>query len=137
RLCERLADRVEQTRVRRRVAAARAADRPLVDDDHALTSGDRAIDQRALAGPRDAGQDAQHADRDVDVDVAQVVRAGATYLEHARWRLARFLPLCLVVQVTPRHRAAGPQRVDRALEADLTARGAGARPEVHDVVRDR
>ena len=36
--------------------------------------GDRAVDQRALAGAGHAGDDDEHAERDVDVDVAQVVR---------------------------------------------------------------
>ena len=46
----------------------------LVDRDDTRAVGDRPVDQRALARPGDAGHDAQHAERDVDVDVAQVVR---------------------------------------------------------------
>ena len=43
-------------------------------------------DQRALAGAGDTGQHAQHAERDVDVDVLQVVRRGAADLQRARSR---------------------------------------------------
>ena len=74
RLRERLADRVEQPRVRRRVAAPRAADRGLVDRHHAVPARHRAVDQRALARAGHAGHHDQHAERDVDVDVLQVVR---------------------------------------------------------------
>ena len=69
-LRERLADRVEQPGVRRRVAPSRAADRALVDRHHARAGGDRPVHERALAGAGDAGDDDQHPERDVDVDVA-------------------------------------------------------------------
>ena len=84
-LRERLADRIEQPGVRRRVAAPRALDRRLVDRPRTLGSR-RAIepvDQRALARPGDAGHHAQHAERDVDVDVLQVVGARAADLDLA------------------------------------------------------
>ena len=80
-LRERLADRVEQPGVRRRVAAPGAADRALVDRDHAVARGDRAVDERALARPGHAGHDDEHAERDVDVDVLQVVGVGAADLQ--------------------------------------------------------
>ena len=54
-LRERLADRVEQSGVGRRVAAPRAADRALVDRHHPVPAGHRAVDQRALARPGHAG----------------------------------------------------------------------------------
>ena len=85
-LRERLADRVEQSGVRRRVAPSRAADRGLVDRHHAVPPRHRAVDQRALARPGHAGDDDQHAERDVDVDVLQVVGVGAAHLQHARRR---------------------------------------------------
>ena len=69
--------------VRRRVAAARPADGALVDHHDAVAPGDRAVDQRALARAGDAGEHAQHAERDVDVDVLQVVRGRAADL-HGR-----------------------------------------------------
>ena len=78
-LRERLADRVEQSGVGRRVAASRAADRALVDRHHAVPARDRPVDQRALARAGHAGDHHQHAERDVDIDVLQVV---------GRWRRA-------------------------------------------------
>ena len=100
-LRERLADRVEQAGVGRRVAAARAADRALVDRHHAVPPGDRAVDQRALARPGDAGQDDEHAERDVDVDVLQVVGGGAAHLERSRRLAHRRLERGAVVEVPP------------------------------------
>ena len=44
---------------------------------------DRAVDQRALARAGHAGDDDQHAERDVDVDVLQVVGVGAADLQRA------------------------------------------------------
>ena len=58
-LGERLADRVEQSGVGRRVAPPRAADRGLVDRHHAVPSRDRAVDERALARAGHAGDDAR------------------------------------------------------------------------------
>src|ERR1700709_687669 len=43
--------------------------------------GARAVDQRALARARHAGDDDEHAERDVDVDVPQIVGAGAAHLQ--------------------------------------------------------
>ncbi len=40
-------------------------------------------DQRALAGAGDAGEHAEHAERDVDVDVLEVVRRRAADLQRA------------------------------------------------------
>src|SRR5664280_893827 len=56
-LRERLADRVEQSGVRRRVAPSRAADRALVNRHHPVPPGHRAVDQRALARARHPGDD--------------------------------------------------------------------------------
>jgi hypothetical protein len=134
---ERLPDGVEQPGVRRRVAPARAADRALVDRHHAVAPGDRAVDQRALPRAGDAGDDAQHPERDVDVDVAQVVGRGAADLQRAGGLPHGLLQADPVVEVAAGDRAAGPQPVDRALEHDLAAGGAGARAEVDDVVGDR
>ena len=120
-LGERLADRVEQSGVGRRVAPPRAADRALVDRHHAVPPRHRAVDQRALARPGHAGDHHQHAERDVDVDVLQVVRARAAHLQRARRCPHRRLRGGPVVQVPPGERAARPQSVDGALEHDLAA----------------
>ena len=63
----------------------------LVDRHHAVPPGHRAVDQRALARAGHAGDDDQHAERDVDVDVLQVVGAGAADLERAGRRPHRLL----------------------------------------------
>ena len=136
-LRERVADRIEQTGVGRRIAPPRAADRRLVDRHHAVPARDRAVDQRALAGPGHAGHHNQHAERDVDVDVLQVVRAGAAHLHHTRGRAHRRLQRGPIAQVTPGERAALPQPVDGAFEDHLAAGSAGAWTEIDDVVGDR
>src|SRR5215470_10359083 len=69
----------------------------------------------------------------VDVDGLQVVGAGAAHLHRPRRLPHRRLQGGAVVQVSSGERAALPQRLDRALEDDLAARGAGAGAEVHDV----
>jgi len=43
---------------------------------------DTELDRRALARARHPGADDQHAERDVDVDVLQVVGAGLAHLQH-------------------------------------------------------
>ena len=95
------------------------------------------MDQRALAGPGHAGHHDQHAERDVDVDVLQVVRPGAAHLHHTRWRTHRRLQRGPIAQVTPGERAALPQPIDGAFEDHLAAGGAGAWTEIDDVVGDR
>src|SRR5690606_20102453 len=73
-LGERLADGIEQPRVRGRVAPPGAADRRLVDRDDTCRGGDRAVDQRTLPRARHAGDDDKDAEGNVDVDVLQIVR---------------------------------------------------------------
>ena len=137
-LRERLADRVEQPGVRRGVAAPRAADRALVDGDDAVAARDRPVDQRALARARDTGEHHQHAERDVDVDVLEVVRVGARGPRVRRSVSATVvLERGAVVEVAAGDRVAGPQPLDGALEHHLAAVGPGAWAEVDDVVGDR
>jgi hypothetical protein len=136
-LRERLADRVEQPGVRRRVAPSRAADRALVHRHHTRASGDRPVHQRALAGAGHAGDDDKHPERDVDVDVAQVVRRRAADLQRAGGRAHLLFHGGPVVEMAAGDGAAGPQPVDGALEADGAARRTGAGAEVDDVVGDR
>ena len=127
-LRERLADRVEQPRVGRRVAAPRALDRGLVDRHHAVAARHRAVDQRALARSGDAGDDDQHAERDVDVDVLQVVwcsRRGPPALPDGVRTAA--LRDGAVVEVPSGDGVAGPQPRDGALEAPPRRRP-GRRP---------
>ncbi len=136
-LRERLADGFEQPGVRRRVAPPRAADRGLVDRHHAVPPRHRAVDQRALSRPRDAGDDDEHPERDVDVDVAQVVRRRAADLQRSRRCPHRLLEAGPVVEMPAGDGGAGPQPVDGALEHHLATRSAGAGAEIDDVVGDR
>ena len=126
-LRERLADRVEQPGVGRRVAAPRAADRGLVDRHHAVAARtpSRRISE-LLPEPGHAGDDDEHAERDVDVDVPQVVGVGAADLERPDGVAHRRLERGAVVEVAAGDRAALAQPVDGALEHHLAARGARA-----------
>ena len=107
-LGEQLADLVEQPDVGGRVGARRAADRRLVDRDdlvELLEAGDppvhpgalprsvqpvgdrlveHLVDQRRLARARHPGDAAHHAERDLHVDVLEVVLRGALDLDVAR-----------------------------------------------------
>ncbi len=136
-LGERLADRLQQTGVGRGVRPPRALDRCLVHHDRAGVLRHRLVDQRALARTRHTRDDGQHAERDVDVDVTQVVLGGATNLQHARSRTHLGLQRRPVVQVAPGHRVALAQPGQRSLEADRAAAPTGTGSEVDDVVRDR
>jgi hypothetical protein len=138
-LGERLADRLEQSGVRGRVAPSRSADRGLVNRYHSVAAGHRAVEQRALSGAGDSGHHDEHAERDVDVDVdvLQVVRARAAHFQYPRRRPHRRLQGGAVVEVAPGERAAVPQPLDGALEDDLAAGGTGAGAEVDDMVGDR
>ena len=93
---------------------------PWSTDDDPVPSGHRAVDQRALARSGDARDDAEHTERDVDVDVLQVVRVGPPDLQRARRRRA---PTSLSAARSSRCRPVtvplAPQLLDRALEADL------------------
>ena len=136
-LRERLADRVEQPGVGRGVAPPRALDRGLVDRHHPVLARHRAVDQRALPRPGHAGHHHEHAERDVDVDVLQVVEAGPAHLQRCPTGV-RTVSLSdgPIVQVPAGEGAAGPQPLDGALEHHLAALGAGARAEVDHVVGD-
>src|SRR2546427_2288690 len=116
--------------VRRRVAPSRAADRALVDRHHTRAGGDRPVHERALAGAGDAGDDDKHPERDVDVDVAQVVRRRAADLQPAAGRPHRLLEGGPVVEMAPGDGAAGPQPLDGALADDGAAPRAGTGTEV-------
>ena len=136
-LREGLADRVEESGVRRRVAPPRAADRALIDRDHARAGGDRAVHERALARTGHAGDHDENAERDVDVDLAQVVRRRAADLQRAGRRPHRLLERGPVVEMAAGDGVAVPRPSTVLLEADGAARRAGAGAEVDDVVGDR
>src|SRR5207244_5183961 len=94
----------------------------------------RPVHERALAGAGDVGDDDKHPERDVDVDVAQVVRRRAADLQPAGGRPHRLLEGGPVVEMAPGDGAAGPQPLDGPLVADGAARCTGAGAEVDDVV---
>jgi len=59
------------------------------------------VHERRLAGPGHAGHDAEDAERDVDVDVPQVVRVGATDLKMSGRRTDHVLERRPMVEVRP------------------------------------
>ena len=89
-----------------------------------------------LPEPGHAGHHDQDAERDVDIDVLQVVGAGPADLEHAGRCPHRRLQGGPVVEMAAGDRAAGPQPIDGPLEHHLATGRPGAWPEVDDVVRD-
>ncbi len=133
-LRERLADRLEHAGVGGWVAAARAFDGALINGDHAVAARHRAADERALARARHAGDHGEQAEREVDVDILEVVGAGAADLEFARRLADRVLQRGTVVEMATRQRVAGPQPLDRALEHDLASGLAGAGAQIDDAV---
>src|SRR5437870_1084355 len=93
--------------------------------------------QVARSVPGHTGHHPQHARRDVDAAVTQVVRARAARLQRAGGPPPRLLQGRPVVEMAAGDGAAGPQPLDGALEADGAARRTGAGAEVDDVVGDR
>src|SRR5690606_27484635 len=108
-LGERLADRVEQAGVGGRVAAPRALDGALVDGYDTFPAGHRTVDERALPGARHAGDDDKHAQRDVHVDVLEVVGARATHLDRSPGLADAGLESSAVLEVPAGERPAGAQ----------------------------
>ncbi len=137
RLGECAPDRVEQPRVGRGIAAPGALDGALIDGHDPLTPRHGPVDERALARPCDPRHHDQHPERDVDVDVPEVVGAGTPHLEATR-RPAHHRPeRCPVIQVAPGEGSARTQSLDRPLEGDRATRSARSGPQVDDVVSDR
>src|SRR5262249_60270332 len=81
RLGERSPNWVEKPRVGGRVAPPRAADRRLINRDHAGPLRDGAVDQRAFTRTGDSSHHAEHTERYVHVHVAQVVPSRVSDLE--------------------------------------------------------
>ena len=90
-------------------------------------------------GAGDAGEHAQHPEREVDVDVLQVVRRRLADLEGAVRRPGRLLERDPVIEVPTRDRLALAEPLEGALENHLAARRTGAGTEVDAMVgyRDR
>ena len=156
-----LADVVEQPDVGGRVGARRPADRRLVDVDDLVDLVEAAdapvragallgpvqpvghrlvehlVHQRRLARPGDPGDRAQHAQRHLHVDVAQVVLRGPLHLHVARWAAP---PLRRRDLAGAGQELAGERVLDGdhlgggALRDQLAAVLAGPRAQVHQVV---
>ena len=100
---------------------------------------DRVVDQRALAGARDARDAGHEPDRDLDVDAFQIVAASARDFErHLRIELAARLrqrDLAPARQVLARERGrVCADLLGCALGDDLAAMDTGAGAEVDDIV---
>ena len=134
---EGLADVVHDPGVGRRVRAGGRADRRLVDDDRlGMLGQEHVLDQRALAGSGDAGDGGQDRRRDVDVDVLEVVRAGAADLDPAGRRAHVVLDRERPAEEPPGQRVGVAQVGERALEHDPPAAVARLGAHVDDVVGD-
>lgn len=66
------------------------------------------MQQRALPGARHAGDHTEHPERDIDIDIAQVVRRRAANLQRAGGRPHGFLQGGPVVEMPAGDGAAGP-----------------------------
>jgi hypothetical protein len=80
----------------------------LVDRHHIRAGRDRTVHERALAGAGHAGDDDERPERDVDVDVAQVVRCRAADLQLAGGGPRRLLKSGPVAEMAPGDRIARP-----------------------------
>jgi len=94
------------------------------------------VHQRTLPRAGHTGDDHQHPERDVDVDVMEVVRGGAADLHLAGGPADRVLEGSPVGEMAAGDGAAGSKALDRAFEADRSTGRSGAGAEVDDVVRD-
>lgn len=132
---ERLADGVEHTAVRRDVRAARAARDALIDDDDVrVLLRETPAHQRALPRARDAGDDGQHALREGDRDVFQVVQARVLDADAARRGAHVPSQRLLAAELLPRARAGAKQTRDVTLIDHATAVHAGTGSHVDHVV---
>ena len=162
-LRQQLAQRVERLGVGQQVGARGGADGRLVHEDQVgqpLAAGNRPagarnadrlaalllepavdhlFDQRGLARAGHAGQAHQAAERHVDVEVAQIVRARAAHREvvalaHAPPRVGQRNRLPAGQILAGQRLLVFQQLGVRPLKDDLAAVLAGARPQVDDVV---
>ncbi len=95
------------------------------------------MDERTLARSGHASYHDEHAERDIDIDILQIVEIRVANLERSRWFADRFFQRCPVVQVTAGDGVAGLKTFDRAFEDDLAAAAACAWAEIDDMVGDR
>ena len=135
---EHLAHVVHHAGVGRRIGSRGRAHRRLIDHDRVgMLAQEHLVDERALARAGDAGDHRQHAGRDVDADVLQVVVArvldraavplGCAHVTLDRQRL---------LEVRGRQRVGTQQVAIAALEHDSAAGRARVRADVDDVIGD-
>src|SRR5690606_15599913 len=86
---------------------------------------------------RHAGHHDEHAQRNIDIDVLEIVLARPAYLDPSRRNARGCLQRHPIVQVTSCKRGARSEPVDAALEDDLSSASASTGPEVDDVIGDR
>jgi len=94
------------------------------------------VNERALAGSCDPGDHGQHTQRNVDIDVLQIVGGRSANLQRPAPLPHLRLQPGPIVHMAAGECAAGPQLVERPLEDDLTAARTGPGTQVDDLVGD-
>ena len=127
---------IEQAGIGRRIRAPRPLDRALVDRHHVIHGGEVAVDEARFTGTGNARDNSENACGYIDIDVAKIVRAGATNLDSSRGGARGVLDLQMVGQVAPGESIGVTQLLNGSFEADPTALVAGSRSQVHHVIGD-
>ena len=94
------------------------------------------MDQRALARPGDAGDHGQHAERDVDVDIVEVVQGGASDRQLSPGVARVFAHPHPVIQVPPGEGAGVPEPGHVTGEAHLAPGWTRPRAQIDHMVGD-
>ena len=137
-LGERLADRIQQPGVRRRVAPARALDRAWSTTTTPSRPATEPWTSELLPEPATPVRTREHAEGDVDVRRSAGCASTPSRTSSDPVAVAHLgLEGGAVVEVATGDGPAPAQPVVAALEDHLAPGGAGARPEVDDVVGDR
>src|SRR5690606_36846905 len=84
----------------------------------------------------DAGHDNEHADRNIDIDLLQIVSCRAAHGHHAGRCPHGGLECGAIAQVPAGERATLPEPVDRAGKHHLAPGGPGTRSQIDHVVGD-
>src|SRR5699024_6635515 len=79
------------------------------------------VDERALARPRDTGHDRQHTERDIDIDMLQVVQRRIPDRQRLLWLAHLILQGHPMVEVLPGKRAGRSETGEVTFVADLPA----------------
>ncbi len=92
------------------------------------------MQQRALARPGDACHNHQHAERNVDINILQVVPICPPDFEFAGWFANLRLQFGAIIQMSTGNRAARTQSVERPLKADSAAVRPRTRTDIDNVI---